>query len=79
MSASIRTWMPPLPASYVAAWREAYVRRCSASSPLLGAGGGVLEPLSADAGVDQRVLRFGPCWAWWGLPPELKAYWEAQG
>lgn len=79
MTARTHTWMPPLPASYVAAWRAAYLRRCSASVPMLGAAGGVLDPLCADSGVDQRVLRFGHVWHWWGMSPELKAYWEAQG
>lgn len=78
MSAT-RTWIPPLPDAYVAAWREAYLRHCNASSPMLGGGGGVLEQLQADSGVDERVLRFGPTWHWWRMTPELKAYWEAQG
>lgn len=78
MSAT-RTWMPPLPASYVAAWRQAYLQQCRATSPLLGAGGGLLGPLAADAAVDQRVLRFGPVWRWWGLTDEQRSHWEALG
>jgi len=74
-----RTFIPALPASYTAAWRSAYLQQCRASSPLLGAAGGVLEPLAPDAAVDQRVLRFGHVWTWWGLSPESKAYWEALG
>ena len=74
-----RTWLPPLPASYVAAWRRSYLQRCSATSPLLGASGGVLEPLQADGAVDQRVLRFGHVWRWWGLSAESKTYWRALG
>lgn len=76
---STRTWLPPLPASYVTAWRAAYLQQCRAASPLLGAGGGVLEPLVPDAAVDQRVLSFGHVWHWWGMTPEQRRYWEALG
>lgn len=78
MSAS-RTYIPDLPPRYVAAWRQAYLDRCRAASPLLGASGGVLDPLAPSPRVDQRVLRFGHVWHWWGLPPELKSYWEELG
>jgi len=74
-----RTFIPALPASYTAAWRQAYLEQCRATSPLLGAGGGVLEPLAPDAAVDQRRLAYGHIWRWWSLPPAVKEHFLALG
>ena len=78
MSSGTRTYIPALPASYAAAWRQAYLEQCRATSPLLGAGGGVLEPMAADAGVDRRRLAYGHVWHWWVLTPEQRLDWATR-
>ena len=74
--AGSRTWIPPMPRSWVAQWRANYLGRNG--NPLLGAGGGVLSPthngLNAD---DERKLAFGPTWSWWRLSDAEKAQWWA--
>jgi hypothetical protein len=57
-----------LPPSFVAAWRKEYLQSLKSTGSILR----VSAPMTKE---QQRVLRFGPVWAWWGVPDEQRAIW----
>jgi hypothetical protein len=68
-----RTFTGNLPQSWVAFWRNRYLRQCRM-------GGSILRPQARLTEQQQRQLRFGPCWDWWAVSPEQKAlWWERDG
>lgn len=72
--AGSRTWVPPMPSSWVTAWQQSYLRR-------RGRGGSILQPAAGMlTAEDRRQLRFGPSWGWWGVPEaERVLWWERDG
>ncbi len=68
-----RTFIPAMPQSWVRAWRNSYLQQNRQRGSILQ----VVAPLTVE---QQRQLRFGPTWAWWGVPDDQKAlWWERDG
>lgn len=68
-----RTSYGNLPQSWVRWWRQDYLARCRSR-------GSILRPLAPLTAEQQRILRFGPCWGWWGVSDEQRAlWWERDG
>ena len=72
MSSGARTFIPEMPASWVAAWRTNYLRKIRRKGSILQA---AANRLTAD---DERNLRFGPAWAWWGVPAADREIWRGR-
>ena len=63
-----------LPSSFVAAWRARYLQTCMGT-------GSILRPAGRRLTAEQeRTLRFGPVWFWWGLQDaDREWFWQEDG
>lgn len=70
-----RTFIPELPHSWIAYWREHYYP--STIESLQPAPTGILDPLPSASPEAQRIRTYGHVWHWWGLSDEQRQFfWE---